>query len=278
MKKRLIDGEIETAKKTSRIMITVITILLLLLIVFVAYLAYLYESGKLFTNEKGEIIITDTPSKKDIIDISDTNLLSLLNSVKVTNTVCDNKEYINKDKIAVEDLSTKCKFMIAKNKYIDSVVYDSNTYITYISEERVKNAYQSLFGNNTYERQEAIPYVSQHDLMFDARYNYYFMNNNAEEKQGSFKNYENITTAEKNKNDLYITSVVLYYETVNSVICKDIQCENVIEILSKDQEYNDDYFNLYLEHHKDKFYKYKYHFTLNSLGFYEYIGYERTSS
>lgn len=276
MKKRLVDGEIETAKKTSRIMVTVVTIILILLIIVVAYVAYLYEAGKLFTNEKGEIVIKNEP-KVNNIDITDTNILDLLNTVKVTNTSCEDSEY-SKDKITVESLSTKCKYAIAKNKYKDYIKYDSNNHITYVEEEKVKKVYQSLFGNNTYERQEVIPYVSLHDLMFDARYNYYFMNDSAEEQEGSFKNYEKISSAEKKNNDLYITSIVLYYETVNRVICKDNRCEKVIEVLSKEQDYNDDYFDLYLEHHKDKLDKYKYHFTLNSLGFYEYKGYERTSS
>ena len=276
MKKRLIDGEIETAKKTSRIMVIVVTIILLLLVVCIAYVAYLYESGKLFTNEKGEIVIKNEP-KVNEIDITDTNIIALLNTVKVTKTSCADGEYI-KDKINVESLSTKCKLVIAKNQYKDYIKYDNNNHITYVEEEKIKKVYQSLFGNNTYERQEVIPYVSNHDLMFDARYNYYFMNNDATEIEGSFRNYEKITSAEKKNNDLYITSIPLYYETVNSVICKDNRCEKVVEILSKDQEYNDDYFDLYLEHNKDKFDKYKYHFRLNNIGFYEYIGYERTSS
>ena len=276
MKKRLIDGEIETAKKTSRIMVTVVTIILVLLVIVIAYVAYLYEAGKLFTNEKGEIVIKNEPTKDKEIEITDTNILSLLNTVAVTKASCDDGEYL-KDKVEVKNLSDRCKFELAKNKYIDYVKYDYETHITYINENKVKDVYQSLFGNNSYQRQETIPYATLNDLMFDARYNHYFMNDKAKEIDSSLKGFEKIKSVEKKKNDLYIISNVLYYESTNNVICIDSRCEKVLEVLSKDNEYNDDYFDLYLEHNKDKLDKYKYHFTLNDIGFYEYQGYEKTS-
>ena len=87
MKKRLVDGEIENAKKSTKIMITVVTLLLILLLGVTVYVGYLYSQGKIFKRDDGELVIKSEPSKSKNkeIDINNTNIISLWNNVKITN-------------------------------------------------------------------------------------------------------------------------------------------------------------------------------------------------
>lgn len=282
IKKRRSSGEIEAARNSSRIMIIIIIILIILMLGCIVYVGYLYQSGKIFQNENGDLMIQKDPvikKKEDnmvSLDVDNTNIVSLFNIVKVSNSSCEDGSYSNQKKILVEDLSSKCLFDIAKNKYIESIQYDSIRNITYIPEDKVRDAYNSLYGNGKYQTQEVIPYVSMHDLMYQASQKNYFIEGRFEESDGSFQAFEKILSASRVENDLYITSAVLYYEKVQNVLCRDLRCESVIEQVEDGDEYFDHYFYLYLEHNKDLLYQYTYHFQLDESGFYHYIGYERT--
>ena len=54
-------------------------------------------------------------------------------------------------------------------------------------------------------------------------------------------------------------------------------CNDTVETVKSGSEYSDEYFDLYVEHNKDKLYQYTYHFEMDDAGFYRYVGYERTN-
>ena len=278
MKKRLLDGEIEQAKKSSRIIVIIIIMMISLLVGFIIYVGYLYQQGLIFQREDGEFVIKNSDEQiiKGIeLDKEDTNVLALFNIVKVTNDYFTNETYTNQTSVDVSKLPIKEKFLIAKNKYKEYAIYDSTIDKTYIKEDKVKESFNSIFGNGSYEKQETIPYGLMNDLMYDSRYEYYFLTGRQEDSDGSLKSFEKVLSVQKIKNALYIKSAVLYYEKVNHVLCKDITCEDYLEQLSPMKEYTDDYFELYLEHNQEKLVKIQYKFELDDTNFYEYKGYER---
>ena len=284
MKKRINDSEIESAKKSTKVMNIIISICILLLILLAAYIGYLYEQGEIFKTEDGKYVINEKITDSKIIktktktlDINNTNALELWNYVKVSTNPCTDGSYTDKKSIKVDKLTDYCRYALANNDYKKFVTYDEENMITYVKEDIVKNAYETLFEVGTYKRQDIIPYTNMNDLMYNVDNKYYFINGAAKESDDSLKIYENVVSIVKENNDLYIISNALYYEKINGYVCKDINCEKVLSELSKDKEYNDEYFDLYLESKKDKLSKYTYHFRLDNAGFYKYLGYERTN-
>ena len=173
-------------------------------------------------------------------------------------------------------MSIECKFSLASNLYLEKVKerYSYNVYI-YVNESDVKEAYESLFGNGTYERQDRIPYHSNDYLIYNSSDQIYFIEHEPIPTSSTLVSYEKILSAKKSDDLLYITSGVVYYETVNKVFCKDYKCTEVIETVQNEPSYPD-YYKLYVDYHKDDLYQYTYQFQLNESGFYRYVGYERT--
>ena len=284
MKKRINDSEIEKAKSSTRVMGVIISICIFLLILLAAYIGYLYEKGEIFKTDDGKYIINEKISDKKIIknksikiDITNTNIVELWNNVRISTNPCADGSYTDKKSIKVDKLTNTCRYSLANNIYKKFVVYEKDENITYVKENQVKNAYETLYEVGTYEKQDTIPYTNMTDLMYNVDNKYYFINGKEEESDSSLKIYESIISVVKEDNNLYITSDALYFEQGSKYICKDINCEKVLTELSKDKDYNDEYFDLYLESKKDKLSKYTYHFKLNNAGFYKYIGYERTN-
>ena len=284
MKKRINDSEIEKAKSSTRVMAIIISSCILLLIILAAYIGYLYEKGEIFKTDDGKYIINEKITDKKIIknkatkiDTNNTNVVELWNYVKVSTNPCKDGSYTDKEKVKVTKLNDTCKYSLASNIYNKYVTYDSDENITSVKENIVKNSYETLFEVGNYSRQDTIPYTNMDDLMYNVDNKYYFKNGKAEVQDNSLRIYESIISVVKEDKNLYITSDALYYEKVNKYICKDINCEVVVQELSKDKDYNDEYFELYLDSKKEKLSKYTYHFKLNDAGFYKYIGYEKTN-
>jgi len=279
MKKRIKDSEIETAKKSTKVMIVIVMICLLILIGLGIYVGFLYKEGKIFKTDDGKYVIEEKIPKSEKVkqlDVNDINIIGLWENVKVANNPCPDGSYLDKKEVKAKELNTSCKYNLASTIYKNNVVYDSERMITYVTEQNVKKAFETLFDTGSYERQETVPLKNNTELMFNIDNKIYFMNGQVgETTESPLKTFEKITEVTKQNNDLYISSNIIYYDSVSNVLCKEASCKNVIEELTKTSQYNDEYFNLYLESKKDKLYKYTYHYKLNDAGFYKYLGYTR---
>ena len=287
MKKRVTKSEIELAKKSSRILFLISFMLLVLLFLGFGLLyamdvdltSYIKVPKKVVKEEKKqattkEIILENTPMAVEV-DIKDGNIKKFFNTVKITNPgICVDGGYVDKEKVAVRELSTKCKFSIASMIYQNDVqkMLDGKLYV---KEDTVKDVYEGLFGLDSYERQESIPCLYKTNFIFGG--DYYFTEKVTAEEGSSLIPYEKLIKAYRQDNHLDITSVVFYYEKVMGLFCKDHLCDNIVEEVKAGNDYGEEYLSLYAEHNKDKLYQYTYHFEMDDAGFYRYVGYERTN-
>ena len=287
MKKRLNSSEIEQARKSSRIIFLITFILLVflfagfgLLYVMDVDVVKFVKTPQKKVEEVGKKITKDVINKEEStiafeVDVNDGNVQKFFNAVKITDSdICFDGGYKEQEHVLVGSLSTKCKFSIASNIYEKDVQKALDGKL-YVKETDVKSAYEELFGNGTYQRQDSIPCLYKSTFMFHD--DYYFTEKVASEEGGSLTSYEKVLFALREGDKLDITSSVLYYEHVLNLFCRDSRCESVIEELKTGSDYNEDYLSLYVDHNKDELYQYTYHFEMDKTGFYRYIGYDRTN-
>lgn len=274
MKKRINNSEIEKAKNSSRI-VFVLTILMLLVVICGLLFYVIYDKGLIkFKNEEKNVPEQESifSSEKSEIHVDDSRIITLYNAVKITANECDG--YNTEDNINVKKMNSKCKFSLASNIYNDYL--EKNDDYEYITEENVKNAYEYLFGYNSYESLENIPYNTFYSLTLNDVNKEYFSNEILNDVDTSVSSYEKIISISRKGNYLNIISVPLFFNKPEKVLCKDYDCNEVIENNVKDN--NEDYYDLYLDHNKDKLNQYKYKFKMDNVGFYRYVGFEKTNS
>lgn len=276
MKKRINDNEIDSARKSSKALFIVCFLFLIVTVSLIAL--YIIYGGKLLNENDEQIVISNNNDKKSdkkdsrkvSINADDNNIVRLFDVVRITNNTCEG--YDIQDNVLVNDMSIKCRLSLASNIYSDSVRGD-NSY-TYIPEVAVKDAYNSLFGYNSYEVVETIPYKNS-SLYYNISDKYYFTQNEILDPDTPLVAYEKIIDAYREDDYLYINSVSLYYEGINKVFCRDARCEEVVDNVTTEPNYPD-YYSLYVDSKAEKLAKYTYKFKLNEAGFYNYVGYEKT--
>lgn len=283
MKKRRKDSEIEKAKKKSSTGLFVIILLFLMLLLTFCFVFFLYDKGMIYLkngSKKQQNTEEKTKNKKVVIpknvidvDKDDVHVLQLFRNVAVTSNQCSG--YHLQDSVSVTNMSVECKFGLASHLYLEKIKerYAYSVYI-YVNEDDVKEAYESIFGNGTYKQQDKIPYHSNDYLIYNASDRVYFIEYEPASTSSTIISYEKILSVKKSEDMLYITSGVVYYETVNMVFCKDSKCNEVIENVQNEPSYPD-YYKLYVDYHKDDLYQYIYQFKMNDFGFYQYVGFER---
>lgn len=276
MKKRINKTEIEKAKSSNRFIFVLTTLMLLVviggLIFYLLYDKKLINFGNREPQGVEENIFSQSETNFDV-KLDNVEMIRLFNTVKVSVNNCD--DYNNLKSIKVKDLSEKCRFNIASKIY-NNYLIEAEDGLKYIPESDVKYAYESLFGADKYKIQELIPYSDNISLLYSASDGYYFVHNGTSDYTVNNVSYEKILSAKKDNNYLYINSAVLYYEPNNRIICKDYNCEEVLDTILDGNNTNS-YFDLYIDHNKNKLNKYKYTFKLDKNGFYKYVGFERTN-
>lgn len=276
MKKRINDSEIEKAKHSNKLLFLLTTLMLLVVICgFVFY--FLYDKGLIkfdenVTEEKeldsGVVVSSITKTIKN--DNSD--VLKLLNNVSIIDNQCDG--YNTKKAVDVSMMSDKCKFSLALNEYKNKIT--SGDGVTYVLESDVIASYEGLFGYNTYKTQNTIPYINNSVLLYNSLNKYYFLNEEKDEVGTPMTSYEKVLSIKRDGNNLYINTAVLYYDSVNKVLCRDYDCESVLDNMDSEPSYPD-YYSLYTEHNYKKLYQYSYNFKMDKTGFYKYVGFKRTN-
>lgn len=274
MKKRINDSEIEKAKESGKILFILTTLMLLVVIGGLVFFV-IYDKGLIKFNEKNnekkEEEKSIFSSEKSELHVDDSRISNLFNTVKITSNKCDG--YNLDDKVDVDKMSDSCKFEIASNIYREKLVKDDNNF--YVDEEIVKNAYESLYGYNSYKVQDTIPLDSNFNLNYNNLNKKYYASVVPEDIDEDMSSYEKIVSVSKSGSYLYIVSVPVFYNAVEKVLCKDYDCSEVVENNAK--ENGDDYYNLYLDHNKKKLINYKYKFKMDNVGFYKYMGFEKTN-
>lgn len=288
MKKRVTKSEIEVARKSSKVLFLISFILLVLLFVGFGFLyvmdvdltPYLNiqkqeKKSSIPTNIKEKETVVESSSTPVTVDINDSNIQTFYNTVKVTNEdVCIEGGYREKRHVSVDDLTVECKFSLASKIYENDVEQGLDGKLV-VKESAVKKAYEGLFGKDTYVKRDTIPCLFKTTFM--NRDDYYFTEKVVPEEDDSLLSFEKILYAKRVDNKLDITSAVVFYEQVLSILCKDSRCEETIESLKPGVEYGEEYLTLYVDFHQKELSQYTYHFEMDDAGFYRYKGYDRTN-
>ena len=276
MKKRINKTEIEKAKSSNRFIFVLTTLMLLVviggLIFYVLYDKKLINFGNNTPQEVEENIFSQSETTFDV-KLSNKEMNRLFDIVKVSVNNCEN--YNSAKSLKTKELSEKCKFNIASKIYGNYLV-EAEDGLRYILESDVSYAYESLFGEGKYKSQEIIPYGENMSLLYSESDGYYFVHNGIGDYSNENVSYEKVLSSKKDKNYLYINSAVLYYEPNNRVICKDYDCEEILDTISEGDN-TKSYFDLYIEHNNKKLNRYKYTFKLDKNGFYKYVEFEKTN-
>ncbi len=285
MKKRVSSSEISRARNSSRILFLTFFIIFLVLFLgfglltildvdLLSFLSFPRTVQKSSPVSDSKVNVEKEESYADL-DISDSSIQNYFRYVHITGkNVCQDGGYLDQEEVLVGKMKEECKYSLASNLY-EKDVQSGLDGVYSIPEEDVKNAYQTLFGKGTYTPQESIPCFGNSTFIRNG--DYYFTKSLSPEEDGSLVSYEKLLKATRNGDELQITSAVLYYEKVQSVFCKDRKCEQVLETVKSGSEFDQAFFDLYVEHYQEKLYQYTYQFEMDEAGFYRYVGYQRTN-
>jgi len=243
----------------------------------------LYDKGIIFPDEKAveeKKLKDDTNDKKidkkeQLKEVEvDSEIENLFNLVHYGT----NSEIYTNKKMNVADMSEEYKFTLAHNIYGKDIVKNETLVdgiAKYVSEDSVKNAYETIFGKDTYHSQEEIS-GGCGNLYYDAIHARY-ISATPDGCGGTsvFWTKEKILSAKKSKDTLKIVSAVVHYSGATNSICKDFDCNQVIDTYYADDSDTYQYLEDYIGTHQDKLQEYTYTFHIEDSG-YRYEGFERT--
>lgn len=265
----------------------IIGIIVFLLFIVLGIGAYiLYDKGIIFPDEKAVEEKKSTDDNKDKkIDKKDkkeqfkevevdSQIENLFNLVHYDT----NSEIYTNKKMTTDSMSEEYKFALAYNIYGKDIV-ENETLVDgiakYVSEDSVKVAYETIFGKDTYHSQEEIS-GGCGKLYYDAIHARY-ISATPDGCGGTsvFWTKEKILSAKKSEDTLKIVSTVVYYSGATNSICKDFDCNQVIDTYYSNGSDVYQYLEDYIGTHQDKLQEYTYTFHIDDNG-YRYEGFERT--
>ena len=137
----------------------------------------------------------------------------------------------------------------------------------------VKNAYENVFGKDTYKRPEKLS-DGCNDMVFDNLSKAFISEQTGCGSTTSFGSNSKIISVKKNSSELLITAAYVF--NYMDKLYKDPNGNE--ELTENDGEYTTvRHYNSYIEENKDKLMQYTFKFNLADDGFYYYSGFERTN-
>lgn len=283
IKKRIIKGDMEDAKKITK-QEKIITVIFIIVVAVISILGIIAFKNQDIVNryvpkkEKTTKVKKDNNKKEEthIINYEDVEITEeikeLFDRVHSKESLSGDYTIFNNKKLSTTKMSEYYKFLLACNIYCPLInINFNNAIIGEIDENTVKESYESLFGPNTYEKLEEIPYYNN-KMHYDTQ-GRYLLTKKEEYGEPSLKTKEKIIQVQKNNNILYITSSVIFVVDDYNVICKDYNCEKVLE---PDNSTGENYYYEYIDKNKDNLEQYIYKFKIVDNNYY-YLGYEKTN-
>ena len=267
-------------KDNNKSKILILVIILVLVVISCISFGYIFINSnivnkKIDKNETKKAIEKVKEKYKDVEINND--IKSLIKRVHQYSVEGDKVVFTNK-KLSVNEMDPYYKFSLASNTYANKITLLDNTakggIEAEISEDIVRDEYNDLFGPDTYEMLETIPlYCGK--LEYDKVYKRYVSTGYGCGSGSAFENYEGVISAKKSKNNLLITTAVVFVHYETNSICLDYNCENIIETFAPDST-DELFFINYINNNKDKLYQYTYSFKIDGNHYY-YLGFERTN-
>lgn len=258
----------------------------LLILIIIGLVGYILVDKKVIKLpvEIGNIIGSgDSTDKNDTVkeekvslSIEDASVIELYKNAHYSFNIASIDQYVfNNKKLTLADMDEHYKIGLAGNIFYKNIEYnylDNSSYVTY---EAVKNAYEKIFGPNTFK------HIDKFDLNCGP-YEYDAVNktyvNKADGCGGTtvYSLVEEMISATKYKDRIEITSAALFYNGAEFAIYKDYNFTNKIADFDTTGQNSYEPLKNYVKENKDNLQQYTYTFKLNEDGFYYYNGVERT--
>lgn len=212
------------------------------------------------------------------IDVNNANVRALFDQVHSPDVGFDTFIFQNGGG-TVEDMTEEYKFSIATNTNAVQITtvnpeeYNEEVY-GYVMEEDVKDAYERLFGPNTYHSIESFT-LGCMPMSYDSANGRYVATTYGCGGKTMIDLYEEIISIQKEEGTLSVTTAVGFLDTNTGKLYKDMDL-TVETPFTANTNYTEEEIRNYINSYKDNLTQYTYTFEYGNDGFYYYTGVERT--
>lgn len=281
--------ELKEEKKKSAGLRLVIILLILVIIGMSCYIAY--DKGYLKLGKKeNETIKTksDNNDKKETkksekLDIESKEVQELYYNANSHLGVGIDENVYNKNELKVSDMTEDYKMSLAYNLFKkDLTVKNEGQYtIETISEEKLKESYEKLFGRDTYKKVNGFKLYCANFKYNDSNRIYESITGGCGGTSG-FGKIDVITSATKYEDRIEIAAGVVFIDAETTAMYKDFNKKNKIKDLTEDEMTNtlgntwESKFGEFIKENENKVAEYTYTFKLGKDGSYYYTGVKNT--
>ena len=178
----------------------------------------------------------------------------------------------------VEDMDETYKFAIATNTKdinITSIPADATGNVGYVDEEKVKEAYERLFGPGAYHEINNFK-LGCADMSYDIENKRYVTKiEGCGSPMTPITGYEEIISAQKDENTLTVITAVAFYDGNAGKLYKDMDLTKETP-LTANTNLTEKEIREYITSYKEDLNQYTYTFDIGTDGFYYYTGVQRT--
>lgn len=211
------------------------------------------------------------------IDTDNASIKALITQVHNPSEQLDSLIY-EKGGSKVEDMDEEYKFAIATNNKdinITSIPADAAGNVGYVDEEKVKEAYERLFGPGTYHEINNFK-LGCADMSYDIENKRYVTKTDGcGISMTPITGYEEIISAQKDEDTLTIITTVAFHDASTGKLYKDMDLTKETP-LTANTSLTEKEIREYILSYKEDLNQYTYTFDIGTDGFYYYTGVERT--
>lgn len=279
------DNYVEPKKKGKGL---IIFVLILIIIILCLTLYILGDKGvinvpfitKEETTTESKDKVKEEKAKVVDLDVEDANVVELFNNAHYGAGIGPDEKIFNNSKLTLVDMDENYKLGLAANLFKLYEITDPNTGVVSVSLDAVKNAYEKIFGPNTFTNMTTIN-LGCPIYKYNSKTKEYETTDGCGGTTGMMVQ-EKIISAKKYSDKIEITSAAVYYGEVHTLY-RDFNKKTTLKTLTESEALNevgntvyDRVIIPYIEKNKDDLEQYTYTFELNEDGFYYYTGVERT--
>lgn len=283
--------ELKEEKKKRTGLTIVVGLLVLVIIAMGVYIAY--DKGyislgkkekkttekKIDNNEKNET----KKSEAEELDIESSEVEELYYNANNHLGVGIDKNIYNKNELTVEDMDKNYKFSLAYNAFKNDIIVKNEGQYTIetISEEKVKEGYEKLFGKDTYNKVDEFKLYCSNFKYNESKKVYESITGGCGGTT-AFSEIDTILSATKYEDRIEIVSGVVFIDAETTAMYKDFNKKTKIKDLTEDEMTNtlgntwESKFTSFIKDNPDKVSKYTYTFKIDKDGSTYYTGVKNT--
>ena len=264
-------------KKKSNVGLIILVVILLLACICMGGFIFL-NKDKIFTKDNTQTTENNKQAKEEDtnknLEVDDTLVKSLYSMTRSEYDKCD----YPKQPLLLENVGDKLTLSNMEDDYKGVIVYDYVTKNKEISEENMKEAFEKVFGPNTYKVMNTIYFAALGKINYDANSKKYTLTFDPNEPWGCVThlyNKEKIINALQKGDTIQITTAYVFNGSFEAGLYKDSKGKEPLGVSMLINEDENKTLS-FIEEHKDELHQLSYTFKKYSDGNYYYLSVERT--